>query len=67
MSGYLGAPGGPRDPATPGGYCLAVCRCGTCPQHAEAAQAHADWLNTPRPASQRTHQDALFETKEGTA
>lgn len=34
-SSYAGAPGGPRDPATPGGYCLARCYCRTCPQHAE--------------------------------
>lgn len=37
MSAYLGDPGGPRDPATPGGYCLARCRCGTCPQYAAQA------------------------------
>lgn len=30
---YQGAAGGPRDPATPGPYCLAICRCGTCPQY----------------------------------
>jgi hypothetical protein len=30
---YLGEPRGPRDPATPGGYCLARCYCGTCPQY----------------------------------
>lgn len=30
----------------------------------EAAQAHADRLNTPRPAPQCGQQDALFETKE---
>lgn len=33
--GYRGAPGGPSDPATPGPYCLALCRCGTCPQYAD--------------------------------
>lgn len=38
MSGYLGAPGGPSDPATPGPYCLAICRCGTCPQYPEQAR-----------------------------
>lgn len=35
--GYQGAPGGRRDPATSGGYCLARCLCGTCPQYAEQA------------------------------
>jgi hypothetical protein len=35
MSGYQGTPGGPRDPNSPGGYCLARCMCGTCPQYAE--------------------------------
>lgn len=35
MSGYQGTPGGPRDPNTPGGYCLARCLCGGCPQYAE--------------------------------
>jgi Spy/CpxP family protein refolding chaperone len=35
MTGYLGAAGGPRDPATPGGYCLSRCLCGTCPQYDE--------------------------------
>lgn len=35
MNAYQGAPGGPRDPATPGGYCLLRCYCGTCPQYAE--------------------------------
>lgn len=33
MSGYQGVAGGPSDPATPGGYCLARCLCGTCPQY----------------------------------
>ncbi len=35
MSAYRGTPNGPRDPATPGGYCLARCLCGTCPQYRE--------------------------------
>jgi hypothetical protein len=35
MNAYQGAAGAPRDPATPGGYCLARCLCGTCPQYAE--------------------------------
>lgn len=35
IAGYQGTPGGPRDPATPGPYCLARCLCGTCPQYAE--------------------------------
>lgn len=35
MNGYRGQPGGPRDPATSGGYCLARCLCGTCPQYAQ--------------------------------
>lgn len=39
-SAYLGEPGGPRDPSTPGGYCLARCYCGTCPQHAEQQRQH---------------------------
>lgn len=33
MSAYQGPPGGPRDPATPGGYCLTLCYCGGCPQY----------------------------------
>lgn len=37
--GYQGEPDGPRDPATPGGYCLARCLCGTCPQYAEQTAA----------------------------
>lgn len=32
-SAYAGKPGGPRDPATPGGYCLARCYCRECPQY----------------------------------
>lgn len=43
MSAYLGEPGGPRDPATPGPYCLSICRCGQCPQFAEQAR-HAQLL-----------------------
>lgn len=40
MSAYQGEPGGPSDPATPGGYCLTRCLCGTCPQYpAQAAAA----------------------------
>lgn len=35
MTGYQGAPGGPRDPATFGPYCLRICYCGECPQYAE--------------------------------
>jgi hypothetical protein len=35
VSAYQGPPGGPRDPATPGGYCLARCYCGGCPQYAQ--------------------------------
>lgn len=35
---YRGEPGGPRDPTTPGGYCLARCYCQTCPQY---PQQHA--------------------------
>lgn len=35
MKGYQGRPGGPRDPATPGGYCLSRCLCGECPQYVE--------------------------------
>lgn len=31
--GYQGPPGGPRDPATLGGYCLARCYCACCPQY----------------------------------
>jgi len=34
VSAYQGVPGGPSDPATPGGYCLARCLCGSCPQYA---------------------------------
>lgn len=37
--GYRGEPGAPRDPATPGGYCLARCLCGRCPQHAAQVAA----------------------------
>lgn len=39
MSAYLGAPGAPSDPATPGPYCLARCYCGTCPQYPEQVAA----------------------------
>lgn len=39
MSAYRGEPGGPSDPATPGGYCLARCYCGTCPQYAAQRRA----------------------------
>lgn len=35
MSTYEGPTGGHRDPNTPGGYCLRICRCGHCPQYAE--------------------------------
>lgn len=35
IRGYQGAPDGPRSPATPGGYCLTRCLCGSCPQYAE--------------------------------
>lgn len=35
MSAYQGESGGPRDPNTPGGYCLTRCLCGTCPQYGE--------------------------------
>ena len=38
ITGYQGVPGGPRDPATPGGYCLARCLCGTCPQYVRQAE-----------------------------
>lgn len=49
---YLGVPGGPRDPASEGGYCLAICLCGACPQYpaqaarvaAQRAQEHEVWL-----------------------
>jgi hypothetical protein len=41
VSTYQGEPGGPRDPATAGGYCLRICRCGTCPQHTEQARQTA--------------------------
>jgi hypothetical protein len=37
----MGVPGGPRDPATPSGYCLRICRCGQCPQYAQQAAAAA--------------------------
>lgn len=33
MSSYEGNSGGPRDPNTPCGYCLARCYCGDCPQY----------------------------------
>lgn len=35
MNSYQGEAGGPRDPATPGGYCLTRCLCGQCPQYAK--------------------------------
>lgn len=38
-STYAGEPGGPRDPNTPGGYCLARCYCRECPQYAAQAAA----------------------------
>lgn len=41
--GYQGIPGGPRDPTTPGGYCLSICYCRSCPQWTEQ-QRHADLL-----------------------
>lgn len=40
-SAYLGEPGGPSDPATPGPYCLARCYCGTCPQYPQQKAALA--------------------------
>lgn len=38
---YLGAPGAPADPAVAGPYCLALCRCTTCPQYPEQARRAA--------------------------
>lgn len=38
-SSYQGGTAGPRDPATPGGYCLTRCYCGECPQY---ARQHAE-------------------------
>lgn len=35
MTTYQGIAGGPRDPATPGPYCLTRCLCGDCPQYAQ--------------------------------
>jgi hypothetical protein len=55
-SSYRGVPGGPRDPQTPGGYCLAVCRCGECPQY--EAQSRAVALLREQEYLARQHQVA---------
>lgn len=56
MSAYQGAPGGPRDPATSGGYCLSRCLCGLCPQ----APAQAALT-----AQIREQEHALRDRREG--
>lgn len=50
-SAYRGPAGGPRDPATAGGYCLTRCYCGGCPQFA-AQRATVDLLRTQELAAE---------------
>lgn len=63
MTAYQGQPGGPSDPATPGGYCLARCYCGTCPQYA-SQRAAIDLLVEQEVAARdrkRAERDARLE------
>lgn len=60
---YLGEPGGPRDPLTPGGYCLARCYCGTCPQHARQSAAVEALRAAERDARDRLDDERLHSPR----